>query len=131
MIEAAAAVGPEGPVPGPPSFMFPLAIGVPGTQHILDNVLYELWPSFEKELKAVAQWLAPIGNRRALQHMLRVRVPEEEEAIQKLDRTMDRFAQWRWKTLSSCLYALCLLEPPLRLVTAVTTLRDLARRRNR
>ena len=133
MVEAAAAVGPEGPGPGP--FMFPMAIGVPGTQHILDNVLYssvrllELWPSFEKELKAVAQWLAPIGNRRALQHMLRVRVPEEQEAIQKLDRTMDWFAQWRWKTLSSCLYALCLLEPPLRLVTAVTTLRDLARRR--
>ena len=67
-----------------PAFMFPNAIGVPGTQHILDNVLYssvrllELWASFEKELKAVAQWLAPIGNRRALQHLLRVRVPEEE-----------------------------------------------------
>ena len=118
-----------------PAFMFPNAIGVPGTQHILDNVLYssikllELWPSFEKELKAVAQWLAPVGNRRALQHMLRLRVPAEEEVIQKLDRTMDRFAQWRWKTLSSCLYSLSQLEPALRLVTAVTTLEVLARRR--
>ena len=106
--------------------MFPIAIGVPGTQHILDNVLYssvrllELWAGFEKELKAVAQWLAPISNRRALQHLLRVRVPEEEEAIRKLDRSLDRFAQWRWKTLSSCLYALSELQPALRLVTAVT-----------
>ena len=125
----------EGPEEEGPTFMFPNAIGVPGTQHILDNVLYSsvrllnLWAGFEKELKAVAQWLAPVGNRRALQHMLRLRVPAEEEVIQKLDRTMDRFAQWRWKTLSSCLYSLSQLEPALRLVTAVTTLEVLARRR--
>ena len=58
-------------------FLFPLALSVPGPQHLIDNVLQcgmgqlSWWASWEPELKSVTQWINPVGNRRAAQFILR------------------------------------------------------------
>ena len=123
------AVGPAlGPAVGPAlgqqagdnddvNYLFPRAIRVPGTQHIIDNALLksfesqDWWPSFQASLKIVAQWLRPVTNRR----YLKSRLPARDSALKPaLDVGCDRFAHWRWKTLATVCADLVRLEASVR-----------------
>ena len=57
------------PSPQPPQFLYPLALVVPGTQHILDNALREVlhvlpcWVPWQAQAKVACQWLGSRGHR--------------------------------------------------------------------
>jgi len=118
----APAVGQPGPaVPAPAEaevgHMFPLALVIPGPQHIIDNVLQTslmVLPSFKDfqvSVKVVSQWLQPVSNRRLLQDQLRARGGALAASAKLLDAGCDRFADWRWKTLDLVTRALLRMRP--------------------
>ena len=101
----------QGPLRRPtrdaPSFLFPLALAVPGVQHILDNLLRDSlhtlswWPTWQTQAKIVCQWLHGTAHREFLQHLL----PDASETTAALRKSLgtgcERFAEWRWQTLGS------------------------------
>ena len=56
-------------LPPAATYLYPLALVVPGTQHILDNALREVlqvlpfWIQWQAQAKTVCQWLASRGHR--------------------------------------------------------------------
>ena len=97
-------------------YLYPNAIVVPGPQHIIDNALHTSlegqvwWPAFQVSLKAVAQWLHPVTNRR----FLRSKLPAEDSLRPAFEKGCDRFATWRWKTLAKVTGDLKRLETAVR-----------------
>ena len=105
---------PSQPPPGQPagsgskeSFMFPLALFVPGTQHLLDNALKDMlhslpmWKTWQAQAKVVCQWLASTAHREFLQERLRVAHPDTPDWQLALKKKPDKFAAWRWQTLAN------------------------------
>ena len=109
--------------------LYPWALCIPGTQHIIDSALQaslmrvSWWPAWQKSAKAVCQWLQPLTHRQLLQERLRTAVDAGQhdiaELVKSLNRTVDRFAQWRWKTLKNVTDSLNRVRDATRL--AVTT----------
>ena len=94
--------------PGHKSFLFPLALQVPGLMHLLDKVLKSgvevlpWWPSWQTQAKVVSQWLGNKGHREFLQSRLRESDPATLALHKKsLQTGCDRFAAWRWQTLAN------------------------------
>ena len=124
--------------PVPAAGLYPMALAVPGMQHILDNVIRDTlralpwWPAWQAQAKLVCQWLGNQGHREFLQH----RLPEADPATQAhraaLVTGCDRFAEWRWKTLSAVTRDLRRLEGAARAALAtVSQPSDLATRDSR
>ena len=112
------------------AFLFPLALGVPGMQHILDSILKDSlralswWPIWQAQAKAVSQWLGYENHRDFLQSRLASLSEGASEAKESLRHGCDTFATWRWHTLATVTADLCRLEGPVR--AAMGTLRKSA-----
>ena len=76
-------------LPCPVQFLYPLALVVPGTQHILDHALREVlhtlpfWVTWQAEAKAVCQWLSSQGHREFLEERIPQAHPEHVAALKK------------------------------------------------
>ena len=123
---------PEG---GQVSFMFPLALYVPGPQHILDNLLRDSlrtlvwWPEWQAQAKVVCQWLSGQGHREFLQQRLPGTGKATPSVTASLDTGCDHFAEWRWQTLSDVTRALCRMEGAVRgAMASITDAADLGTR---
>ena len=88
-------------------FLYPLALAVPGPQHILDNALKDClpklawWLQWQAEAKIVCQWVHSRGNRDFLAQALRGVPSEENETMaNSLRFGVPLFAHWRWGTVS-------------------------------
>ena len=111
-------------------FLYPLALVVPGPQHILDTSLTRgleslpWWPEWQRQAKVVCQWLRPGNHRSLLRQMLRdAGGPPEQLAsrVNALTKGCESFAAWRWKTLSTMTADLSRLEEPVRAVVSTVT----------
>ena len=90
------------------SWLYPLALAIPGPQHIIDSCLHRgleslpWWPDWQRLAKAVCQWLRPAMHRDLLVHRLEgLGGPEAvtKAHVASLRFSCESFAQWRWKTL--------------------------------
>ena len=87
--------------------LFPLALTVPGPQHVLDGILeaalaqMDFWPAWQAQAKVVCQWLASEGHREFLRARLPQGAPDTAHQSARLRKRPDRFAKWRWGTLSA------------------------------
>ena len=106
--------------------LYPLALVVPGPQHILDGALrlgletLPWWPAWQRSAKIVLQWLHPKNRRVFLQHKLKdsLASPQDMELFMKiLDCSCESFAQWRWKTLGRVTSHLARLRPAVQVAT--------------
>ena len=124
-------VVPGSRVGGTAGLLYPLALGVPGIQHILDAVIQdglrvlECWPTWQSSAKVVCQWMANQGHRIALQDMMRKRGCNQD-LVNVMDKSVASFAHWRWKTLSTVTDDLARIEASLRNVLSYATVGDLA-----
>ena len=92
------------------AYLFPLALVVPGPQHIIDTATQRgletlaWWPEWQRSAKIVCQWLRSAGHRLQLQDRLR-RAGGDASVIaarvKLLDTSCDGFAEWRWKTIAT------------------------------
>ena len=89
-------------------FLYPLALVVPGPQHIIDTATQRglealpWWPDWQRSAKAVCQWLRPHGHRQLLQERLLSAGGDHAQAhIKSLNTACDSFAHWRWKTIAT------------------------------
>jgi len=106
--------------------LYPKAICVPGPQHIIDGALQSAlstlpwWPAWNRQAKPVCQRLHAKDHREMLASFL----PDTLDSVAKcgfvkaLDTGIDKFAQWRWKTLSNVTKALERLRPAVLASTA-------------
>jgi len=113
----------EDPTPGQPLFLYPMALRVPGPQHMIDNVLKDTlqslawWPAWQQQAKVVCQWLHNQGHRDFLQMHLVKRGGDETLLASRrksLSAAIERFAKWRWKTLSAVTAGLLRVEDAVR-----------------
>ena len=119
------------------SFLYPLALVVPGPQHILDTSLTRgldtlpWWPEWQRQAKIVCQWLRPANRRSLFRQMLRdAGGPPEQLAsrLKALTKGCESFAAWRWKTLSTVTADLLRFEDPVRAVVSTVAVDKLASR---
>ena len=92
-------------------YLYPLAMVVPGPQHIIDTATQRSlealpwWPDWQRSAKAMCQWLRGAGHRQLLQERLRAAAGGQPDVVQEqvrsLNTSCDSFAQWRWKTLAT------------------------------
>ncbi|MCP4239960.1 MAG: hypothetical protein GY772_05315, partial [bacterium] len=101
------------------AILFPLALEVPGPQHIIDVVLREtlgalpFWPVWQNRAKAVLQFLHGQNCRDKIKSMLHPHIADpgvRAEAERSLATACERFAQWRWKTLRAACNGLLRME---------------------
>ena len=113
-------------LPPAATYLYPLALVVPGTQHILDNALREVlqvlpfWIQWQAQAKTVCQWLARRGHREFLQERCAAAESGTEAHHAALGKTPERFAAWRWQTLAAVTRDLEGLESAVR--TAMETI---------
>ena len=94
--------------PGDAGWLYPLALVVPGPQHIIDSAIRRglealpWWPDWQRSAKAVCQWLRPAFHRDFLVDRLE-QLGGQQDVIQagvaSLRHSVESFACWRWKTL--------------------------------
>ena len=110
------------------SWLYPLALTVPGPQHILDTCLtkglesLEWWPEWQGSAKNVCQWVRPGSRRALLSQILRDAAGDPEVLagrLQALSNGCQAFASWRWKTLATVTKDLSRLADPVRSVAAI------------
>lgn len=122
-------------------FLYPLALGVPGPQHILDGVLRDTldtldwWPSWQAQAKVTAQWLNSEAHRQFLQQRLREHCASGSsdipvaQLVDTLGKGCDRFVAWRWKTLANVTRDLLRMEDAVRAALAtIPSAKDLGSR---
>jgi len=120
----------HGPVM-PGQWLYPYALQIPGTQHILDTILrdglcrLEWWTSWETEAKVVCQWLHQKPHREFLPNRLD---HNDTELVQSLDASCESFAEWRWKTLAHVTRDLQRMQRALRESTEGVQAKELALR---
>ncbi len=107
------------------AFLFPLALKVPGTRHIVDWVLQRAvqrcpwWAEWQAACKTLMHCLHSVRQRELLQHWLRQQcLSNKNELAATLDSGPPNFAAWRWGTLSDVVAAFLRMEPALRVVAA-------------
>ena len=110
--------------------MFPLALGVPGSQHLIDSCMrgslegMSWWPDWQRRAKIVCQWLQPRTRREFLASCLESAGGQAAGApalVASLGKTCDRFADWRWQTLGKVCDGLTRMEDAVRLAVAPMT----------
>ena len=104
--EAASGTSPDG---RDSDFLFPNALQVPGTLHIIDLCIRvslesgSWWSDFEANLKAIAQWSTK-GRRDILRMQILKGADNDITDMQRrdwakaLEKTPEKFAKWRWQT---------------------------------
>ena len=121
-----------------PAWLFPLALYIPGPQHIICGVLKDSveslpwWPAWTSSAKTVCQWVANLSHRESVQLVLKRRFSDHPELInlvKTLDTTVERFATWRWNTLHRATKTLARVEKAIRLyMDSVTSPAELGTR---
>ena len=112
------------------AWLYPLALQVPGTQHILDTIIKDgldrisWWLAWQVLAKGVCQWVHPRPRREYLQ----ARLAGQSELVQSLDAGVDTFADWRWQTLAVVTASLLRIQDALVRATAGLADGDLASR---
>ena len=112
-------------------WLYPNAMKVPGSQHILDTILQDglqrvcWWPVWEAHAKSVCQWVHKKPRREFLQARL---IRCEEDVVRTLDAGCEKFADWRWKTLGQVVRDLRRMETALRHATVALSTSDLGTR---
>lgn len=109
--------------------LYPLALAVPGPQHILDSILQQSlsamswWPEWQTRSKAVCQFVHQVRHRQQLQQQVEAAAKSRSESaadlqdlVNSLSNSCDKFAAWRWKTLASVTKALLRMQRALQLV---------------
>ena len=125
------------PTPGQPGqhsrgvtrspFLYPLALVVPGTQHLLDNAMKEVvqalpfWATWQTQSKVVCQWLGSQGHREFLQTRFPRGHPDVAKWRKSLQMAPDRFAKWRWQTLGNVTRDLDRMQAAVRAAVATMT----------
>ena len=108
-------------------WLFPLALWVPGPQHIIDGVLKDSveslpwWAAWSSSAKTLCQWLVSLSHRQWLQLELKRRFPEHLELsdlVNSLNTAPERFAKWRWNTLHRATKSLAKVAKAVRLFLA-------------
>ena len=105
-------------------FMYPLALSIPGPQHAVDNVVKDIvgevvwFPEWAAAAKALCQWANQSGHRDKLKDILRRRsdLPDDVDKVvleKDLDTGCERFASWRWKTVTLTTSSLLRLKSAL------------------
>ena len=108
------------------TYLFPLALKVPGIRHIVDWVLQRAvercpwWPQWQTQCKQLMQCMHSAGQRERLQQWLREQYDMSEgrraELVAVLTRAPPSFAAWRWFTLADVVASFLAMEPALRIV---------------
>ena len=114
--------GHRGPRGGfdPDKYIFPLALQVPGMQHILDSIIKDSlsalswWPTWQAQAKVVSQWLGYENHRDWLKPFLASLGEGAQAAEDALRHSCDLFVAWRWHTLAAVTSQLSRLEVPVR-----------------
>ena len=88
--------------------LYPLALTVPGPQHIIDVSLQrglqalQWWPAWQRSAKVVCQWMRPANHRLALEDRIQ-QLGGDPDVVAARKRALgsgcNAFAAWRWKTL--------------------------------
>ena len=107
---------------GDVGFLYPLALAVPGPQHILDNALKAAfpklpwWTSWQAEAKAVCHWLHSRANREFVQHaLLQINRGDRDLLVATLKHSVPPFAHWRWGTVTAVTRGLARVEQAVRI----------------
>ena len=105
-------------------YLFPLALQVPGCQHIIDLTIRDSlssqgwWPWWEAAAKSICQFLRVKGNRVLLKQRIQqstfIGGPEKEDLKKKIGAGICSFADWRWQTLLVVCHDLLRVECALR-----------------
>ena len=102
--------GQDAPPDDSVGYLYPLALVVPGPQHIIDTATQRglealpWWPEWQRAAKTTCQWLRPGGHRMLLQQRVRDAGGQAQDTlaqVRSLEKSCDSFAHWRWKTLAS------------------------------
>ena len=108
-------------------FLFPLALKIPGSLHIIDWVLqraccsFSWWPHWSAKSKLIMQFMSSKNQRERMQEWLAKADIEEAERgrlIKSLDRSANRFAHWRWQTLREVTSAMVRFRDAMRVAAA-------------
>ncbi len=111
-------------------FLFPYALEVPGSQHINDLCLRStllvlpFWPRWQEQAKGVCQSLASVNLREKLRDLLRsgqCGQCDVAAADASLERTCERFANWRWGTVRAACKGMLRMEAAVRAVCGPMT----------
>ena len=113
-------------------FLYPLALVIPGPQHILDTVLQHglsvipWWPEWQARAKILCQFVHKVTYRSDLQRRVLEAAKTRSdlnasELVASLSKGCDKFAAWRWKTLVTVTKSLRRMERALRMVGSVVT----------
>ena len=107
------------------SFLYPLALQVPGPLHIVDWLIrstieqFPFWPAWQSSAKVVLQYVHGQNNRDAMSAVVRREMQASSprsQLLESLKKTTGRFAHWRWRTLSKAVKDLDIVES---VITAV------------
>lgn len=92
------------------SYLYPLAMQVPGIRHIIDwviqDVLYELdfWPAFNKDTTRIIAYFNKARHRELVKKKLLAQAPADiDDMLQSLRKGTQVWAHWRWQTLARTL----------------------------
>ena len=98
---------------GERGFLFPLALQVPGTKHIIDLIVRSVlghvkwFPAALTNIKAIVQWLHKVRKREAIQDLITRLATEQDIDPTELSSAFSRhpgaFADWRWTSLYEAL----------------------------
>ena len=106
-------------------FLFPLALKIPGTRHIVDWVLQRAvqrcpwWTEWQSQCKEVMHCLHSARQRERLQHWLGQQcLSNKESLVASLGKAPPNFAAWRWHTLSDVVTSFLRMEAALRTAAA-------------
>jgi len=109
-----------------PGHLFPLAMQVPGTLHIVDWIIRETvqafpwWAEWQADCKRIVQFCHGQAHRERLEAIVLAEAPEAQRPlwVTALSVATGRFAEWRWKTLAQAVKDMARLENPLRWLAA-------------
>ncbi len=91
-----------------PQLLYPFALQVPGSQHIIDGIVRETveqlpwWPAWQEAAKRVLQHAHGQNARGHMQHTIQKHcedATERDRMVASLGKATGRFARWRWRTL--------------------------------
>ena len=109
-------------------FLFPLALKIPGSLHMIDWVLrraccsFSWWPEWSAKSKLIMQFMASKNQRERMQKWIAESGIEDtavrDRLIKSLNRSPNRFAQWRWQTLQQVLAGMVRMRDAMKVVAA-------------
>ena len=108
-------------------FLFPLALKIPGSLHLIDWVLkraccsFSWWPEWSAKPKLIMQFLSSQNQRERMQAWISEYEQDTEvrdTLVRSLDRSANRFAKWRWQTLREVIVGMLRMRNALKFVAS-------------